>query len=100
MGHTHFKDGETESQRLGYMELSSRAGIRHLVSCDTRAYAMQPPSPPHLLGGTLSHIKLTGLFLMSPVSVLLVWMKMPSCSGSWLSRCFTTLVFFQLPCTC
>ncbi|XP_042102643.1 erythroid membrane-associated protein isoform X1 [Ovis aries] len=26
-----------------------------------------------------------------------VWMKMPSCSGSWLSRCFTTLVFFQLP---
>ncbi|XP_070642819.1 erythroid membrane-associated protein [Bos indicus] len=33
-----------------------------------------------------------------PTSVLPdVWMKMPSCSGSWLSRCFITLVFLQLP---
>lgn len=35
-------------------------------------------------------IKLTDSFWCLPVSVLLVWMKMPSCSGSWLSRCFTT----------
>lgn len=74
-----------------YTELSSRAGIRHLSVLYAASISASPA------GGTLSHIKLTGSFGCLPVSVLLVRMKMSSCSGSWLSRCFITLVFLQLP---
>ena len=45
----------------GHMEVSSRAGIQYLA-CDSRVYPMQPPSLPHLLGGTLSPIKLANSF--------------------------------------